>query len=218
MDSRAPLAGMVAMSSIIRHQSQPTALIPMFLEQSPLKRRGLTGFSFLRYLVPHFMGYKGIALFMDADQIVRADIHELFDLKDDTAVQVVKNKQRFEWPSVMLFDCAQCTKLTPEYVEIGKPQTFSWAETVGELPEEWNFLCGYDTPYTDKEPKLIHHTRGIPAWPECRNEDYAKEWQEERAAMNHVVSWLEFMGTSVHTNAVLKDLKKANGNDISYIQ
>jgi len=161
------------------------------------------------------MRYQGKALFLDSDMIVRDDIHDLFDLQDDSPLMVVKSKNRFEWPSLMLFDCEKCQKLTPEYIdsENTKPQSFEWADKVGKLPNEWNYCVGYDE--TDIKPALIHYTRGIPFFKECRNEQFSKEWWEEYDAMTYTVSWMELMGKSVHAEGIMKELKTMN--DFEYI-
>ena len=47
------------------------------------KRPFSTDFSFTRFLIPHLNMYQGMALYMDADMYIRADIKELFDICDD---------------------------------------------------------------------------------------------------------------------------------------
>lgn len=149
--------------------------------------------------MPYLCDYRGIALFLDADMLVTSDVAELFDLKDDTAVQVVKNKQRFEWPSLMLFDNAQCRHLTPEYIDSpqSSPQSLKWAPSVGDLPPEWNFCVGYDN-HPSMTPSLIHYTKGIPIWPETKSCDYAGLWWEQFRMANSTVSYAELMGGSIH--------------------
>jgi hypothetical protein len=143
---------------------------------------------------------------MDSDMLVLGDVHELGKLVDGNhEVYVAKHQQRFEWPSLMVFDNALCQKLTPEYIddENTKPSTFEWAENVGDIPQEWNFCVGYE----EKAPaKLVHFTQGVPHFAEVRGCDYAEEWQEEFKSMNASCSWIELMGKSVHAEGVLKKL------------
>jgi hypothetical protein len=196
VDVRQPVAFTALQSSIIARASEPVAITPLLIDALPVKRRGLTDFTFTRYLPPYLMGYKGTALFLDADMIVLDDIKELFDLADDRyAVQVVKAKDRFEWPSMMLFNCAKCTRLTPEFIENSNPQELTWGE-VGELPKEWNHCVGYDAPNPDA--KLIHYTMGIPAFKEVQHLERADDWKQEIRAANSTVSYDELMGKSVH--------------------
>ena len=162
-----------------------------------MKRRGLTEFTYSRFLVPYLCGYEGTALFLDADMLVLGDIGELFDLFDDQyAVQVVKNKRHFEWPSMMLFNNARCKNLTPEFVETS-PDLFrmEWGE-VGALPQKWNFCVGYD----EKIPwaSLVHFTKGIPVWDETAGCEYSEHWHKERRIMMSTCSFQELMGKSVH--------------------
>ncbi len=146
------------------------------------------------------MGYKGVALFVDADMIVRGDIAELFDLYDDQyTVQVVKNTRTFEWPSLMLFNCEASWRLTPDYVNTQKCFDFDWADSVGDLPAEWNHCIGYDEP---KEAKLLHYTTGIPIFEEVKKFGYAQEWKEAHKYANSSASWQELMGQSVHAEVV----------------
>lgn len=207
-DERQPLAYHVCRSSIERHALARLQIEPLRLKWLPLKRRGLTDFTFSRYLCPWLCGYEGTSLFMDADIVVRADVHELESLAPaDAPVSLVKNKLRLEWPSVMLFRNALCHALTPEAVEAGKPESFDWAGKVGELPADWNHCVGYDAP--NPRAKLIHFTQGIPCWPETEDCEHAGTWREEYRHMNGTVSWSELMGRSVHAKYVLQRLQDA---------
>jgi hypothetical protein len=207
-DPRQQIGPQVLAHSIAWRSSKPVSITYLVLDQLPIKRMGLTQFTFSRYLVPYLCDYQGIALFLDADMLVQGDIAELFSLKDSSAVQVVKNAQRFEWPSMMLFDNSQCTRLTPEYIERGSPQSFEWAETVGDLPAEWNLCVGYDQPNPDA--KLIHYTQGLPIWPETKGCEHSKAWLDELNLCNSSVSFQELMGNSVHAKHVYKRLGKSD--------
>ena len=153
---------------------------------------------------------------MDADMLVTSDLAELFWLgqQNDAAVSVVKNQHRFEWPSMMYFNNEKCRNLTSTYIndESNHPQSFEWADEVGELPPEWNFCVGYDDPMYDEhleevDPKLIHYTMGIPHFPETRGFHYAQEWWDVYTHMTANCSWLELMGNSVHAPKVFDEIK-----------
>jgi hypothetical protein len=187
----------VCRASIERHAGARVKIEPLRLKWLPIKRRGLTDFTFSRYLCPWLCGYEGESLFMDGDIIVRADLREIAQLAaSDAPVSLVKNKLRLEWPSMMFFRNALCRALSPEFVETGKPETFEWASGIGELPAEWNHCVGYDAP--NPRAKLIHFTQGIPCWPETENCEHAETWREEHRHLNGTVSWTELMGRSVH--------------------
>jgi hypothetical protein len=167
-------------------------------------RGGLTPFTFTRFLVPYLCNYEGWALFLDIDMLLKDDISKLFALADDKyAVMVSKNVKRFEWASAMLFNCAKCKILTPEFVENAQDlHGIAWAneEEIGALPPEWNHLVGYDLPRDDA--KLVHYTQGVPCFPETAESEYKKEWMIELKACNSAAPWDVLMGGSVHAAEV----------------
>ena len=207
-DERQPLAYHVCRASIERHAGAPVRIEPLRLKWLPIRRRGLTDFTFSRYLCPYLCAFEGTSLFMDADIIVRADVHALEALAPaGAAVSLVKNRLRLEWTSVMLFRNDLCRALTPEAIESGHPEKLEWAGTIGELPADWNHCVGYDAP--NPAAKLIHFTQGIPCWPETGDCEHAETWREEYRHLNGTVSWQELMGRSVHAKPVLARLQAA---------
>lgn len=215
-DPRQPIAAQVLAHSIASNSSKPVAITRLQLSQLPIQRRGLTDFTYSRFLTPWIFEYEGYSAFIDSDFIVIGDITDLFAAAfseqilsgaTNTSVWVCKNKLTFEWPSLMLFRNENCRMLTPEYVD--NPQSplfrFEWAERVGELPAEWNFLVGYDAK-RDALPKAIHYTQGIPCWPETQDCDYAEEWRQYARQSQSSVSFEELMGPSVHAAPVRKRL------------
>lgn len=204
VDERQPIALSVAQSSVVMNCSKPVSVTPLVLRQLPLKRTGLTTFTYSRYLVPYLCNYEGHALFMDADTLCLGDIAELpWEASESVHVvphtAVLKGGQQvsvqFERPSVMLFNCAECKRLTPEYIETGKPFSFDWADAIGHLPKEWNHLVGYDAP---GPAKLVHFTQGIPCFPETEKDEYAEQWGQAAQMLNSTVPWADIMGNSVH--------------------
>jgi lipopolysaccharide biosynthesis glycosyltransferase len=216
-DPRQPVSYHTLAHSIIKRASEPVAIAPLRIEAiAGLKREGLTPFTYSRFLVPYLMDFQGLALFLDADQIVLGDVAELFALADGkSAVQVAKNPvHQFEWASVMLFDCAhegnRC--LTPEYVNKTNQNLhkIGWlnANEVGDLPLEWNQLVGYDEPNPDA--KLVHFTQGIPFWDECKGCEYSDEWWAEYDELVSARPWMELMGPSIHAQPVIRRLIAQN--------
>lgn len=205
-DERQPVAAAVLAHSIERRSSEPVSISRLQIRHMPVKRRGLTSFTFSRFLVPYLCGYQGVAVFIDADMLCLGDFAEL-EKYAEHPVSVVKNELRFEWPSLMVFNCGRCIKLTPELVEKGDPFSFSWADSVGVLPSEFNHLVGYDKPRPDA--KVVHYTQGIPCFPETKDCEYAKEWMDELKHMNSTVSWEKIMGNSVHKEPVLRRLGRS---------
>lgn len=199
-DHRQPISLNVLASSIYTKSSKPVAITPLVLPQLPLKRQGLTPFTYSRFLVPYLCNYEGWSLFLDLDMIVTDDIVKLFDMKDDKyAVMVAKNALKFEWASAILFNNAKCKMLTPDFIESAPKLhdcSFVEAGEIGDLPLTWNHLVGYNPPCDN--PSLIHYTQGVPAFKETLNCEHAEKWFLEHQRMNLVTNWLDLMGNSVH--------------------
>lgn len=209
-DARQIVAYTVLQMSILAKASRPVAIVPLILETLPITRRGLTPFTFSRFLVPWLCGFEGQAVFLDADIMLRGDLHQLTKLNDgksDVMVVPHENELAFERSSVMLFNNAKCSTLTPEYVQEPRNQLhdFKWANQVGSLPKVWNHLVGYEAP--DPATKLAHYTQGVPAFPETAKSEFSAEWLNYMTAATGHQSWSEIMGASVHARAVLDKIK-----------
>lgn len=196
-DPRQPVAFHVAAHSIQSRSSKPVSITRLQLNQLPITRRGLTEFTFTRFLVPWLCNYQGQAIFVDADMLCRADIAQMCRLPT-SAVEVVMHEKAFERPSLMTFNNELCRILTPEYVQDARNNLFdlAWASRVGAIPKEWNHLVGYDPP--NPHAKIVHFTKGVPCWPETRDCEFAQEWLQEVRALGSTVSFQELMGKSVH--------------------
>lgn len=206
-DARQPLAYTICQHSILRHATRRVQIEPLILAHMPMQRRGLTDFTYTRWLVPWLCDFRGDALFIDPDTIVRGDVTEIPRLADPSmAASVVQGRLQFEWASLIYFQCGNfaCRTLTPEYVadETHQPAKFDWvpAGRLGALPAEWNHLVLYDPPNPDAQ--IIHYTAGIPCWPETERCEAAALWHEEVQAALATVSWEALMGRSVHRAAV----------------
>ncbi len=209
----APVASSVAAHSIVSRASAPVSISYLALNQlgglytRPRHELQSTDFSFSRFLVPSLCDFQGWALFTDDDMLFRDDIAKLWALRDPAyAVQVVKHDhvpkeevkflervqtkyEKKNWSSVMLFNCAACTALTPEYVNSASGlelHQFKWLGDdgrIGEIPPRWNHLVDYDPPISD--PGNLHYTSGGPFYDDFRDCGYAAEWLAERQAMLH---------------------------------
>jgi hypothetical protein len=199
--------------SINRRASRPVSITPLMLsqlgdlmwrERNPLQS---TEFSFSRFLTPYLSGYEGWAMFMDCDMLMLDDVANLFDLCDDRyAVMCVKHhhvpeeeikflgavQTKFEkknWSSVLMFNCAKCTMLTPDYVNTASGlelHQFKWLESeelIGEIPHRWNHLVDYDTAVPVSELSNIHFTIGGPYFTEYADCGYADLWLGEKEDM-----------------------------------
>ena len=212
-DPRETVAFHVLSHSIERRASKPVSIAPLALsqlgglmtrERHPLQS---TDFSFSRFLVPHLCDYQGFAIFMDCDMLMLDDIANFWALQDESfAVQVVKHDhvpkeevkflgaaqtkyEKKNWSSVMLFNCARCQALTPDYVNSASGldlHRFNWLgddDLIGALPSRWNHLVDYDPPRPATELSLLHFTIGGPYFPEYKDCGYADLWRAERENM-----------------------------------
>lgn len=221
-DPRQPVAYNVLAHSVWTRASKPVEITRLQLSCLPMRRRGLTEFTYSRFLVPFLSEFEGYSVFLDSDMLCLGDIHELLalalvnELKQNNvdsaakpySVHVVKNVRRFEWPSMMVFNNAACKKLTVEFIEDSANSLYDlvWASEVGELPADWNQIVGYDPP--NRNAKLIHYTQGIPCWPETKSCEFADEWRRELKSMISTVSFADLMGKSVHAKPVQERLAR----------
>ncbi len=197
--------------SVIHHASRPVSFTPICLNQvgDLLKRERnslqSTEFSFSRFLVPYLSGYEGWSMFVDCDFIARADIADLFALADEqfsvmvcqhdyepsSEIKFLNNVQtryaKKNWSSMMLFNNAKCTALTPDYVSTASGlelHQFKWLagdHEIGKIPLDWNWLVGE---YEAKDnARMVHYTIGGPYFDEFKNCDYSEDWQQARAEM-----------------------------------
>ena len=206
-DPREAIAYHTCVNSIIRHASQPVAIIPialnLFQDYKETHTDGSNHFIYTRFLVPHLMGFKGWAIFIDGDMIIRGDIVELWNLREiDKDVMVVKHDYqtcmpvkylgaknedypRKNWSSVILWNCNSFPnrQLTPEFVQTSSGSflhRFSWLDDdrIGDLPPEWNWLPDEYGP--NLNAKLLHYTLGTPCFQEFADTPQGNEWHRER--------------------------------------
>lgn len=212
-DSKEVVAYHVFCQSILEKSSIPVEFLPVSLstlgsvftrERNQLQS---TEFSFSRFLVPYLSNFEGWSLFADCDMLMRTDIATLWDLRDDRyAAMCVKHDytpkietkflgqtqtkyEKKNWSSVMLFNCAKCTALTPDYVNSAtglELHQFKWLDDdrlIGEIPRRWNHLAGYD-PF-ENDVSIVHYTIGGPFYDEFKDCSYSTEWFAEREEMLH---------------------------------
>ena len=190
--------------SLLKHATQPIAITPIRLqnikdvfvrERLPIQS---TEFAFSRFLVPYLCNYSGHAIFMDCDMLSRSDISALWrqrttkyavqcvqhDYTPSSTVKFLNQPQtpypKKNWSSMMLFNNAKCTALTPDYVNSAtglELHQYKWLENeelIGKINEEWNWLVG-EYEY-NSNAKLVHYTEGGPYFKNYKNCDYAEEW------------------------------------------
>ena len=206
-DHREAIAYHVCTNSIIRRATKPVSIMPLALgnmqDYSETHTDGSNQFIYSRFLVPHLMEYQGWAIFMDGDMLLRDDIVNLWQLRDDSkAVMVVKHDYktrrtekylgarnedypRKNWSSVILWNCGHPANavVTPEFVQQAtgaQVHRFTWLDDslIGELPREWNWLP--DEFGANANARLLHYTLGTPSFHEFATTPQGDEWHRER--------------------------------------
>lgn len=183
-DRSQQLAISVLQYSIKRHTSAEIQTLPMVDLQVPAPkdpRNGQrTGFSFSRFCIPKLAGYRGKAIYMDADMLVFRDIRELWEIPFDGCKVVIQKEVKFEQETtakagaparrpkqcaVMLLDCGRLDWDVGRIVADMDAGLYGYDELMYGLcilaedeirygvPFEWNSLEHWD-PGT----RLIHYT------------------------------------------------------------
>ena len=211
LDESQIVAARVLEHSIRKHASRPVRVIPMLDVPTPEpkdpKNRGRTGFSFARFHIPKLAGYKGRAMYVDADMQVFSDIAEVFDIdmqgahvlctRQDEPPAAWKDSTWFKpgrQMSVMLLDCEKLDwdidRIVGDldggrytYEQLMFDMTIVPEEHMGDhLPPEWNHLETYEPGKT----KLLHYTV-VPTqpWKNDKNplrDVWMKDFEEAREA------------------------------------
>jgi hypothetical protein len=209
-DARESIGFHVFVSSLIRHASEPVRVVPL---ASAGLAQGSNAFTLSRFLVPHLMGYRGRAIFVDAsDMLMQADIVELDRLFDPSrAVQVVPHQAyqtqhpvkyrgtameaqnlpylRKNWASVMLINCEHMAWLPVERtLRFGRESNLHWLQLRHLMGVSIGGLPDEWNRLVDEgQPvegaKILHWTAGIPAFTAYRDAPGADLWRAARACM-----------------------------------
>ena len=204
-DERQAVSYTTLQHSILETASGPVSVTPLILSTLPITRRGLTPFTFSRFLVPWLCNYRGHALFLDADMFLVSDIYEMTQyFNEEHAISVVRSIAQFEQSSVMLFNNAhpKNAQLTPEYIQNtdGNLHGLCWLDEtdIGEMDGKWNQLVGYQE--CQGMSGNLHFTMGVPAFPETSTSEFGQIWTDcAKRAIGVTKSWGEIMGPSVHS-------------------
>lgn len=138
-----------------------------------LESKMYTGFSFYRFYIPEACGYKGKALYLDADIVVLADIHDLLTMEmNDKGVLARPGPHHIRYTSVMLLSCEKLTHWKiREWSMLINNQLADYGKTMfgevgglnyqdfGDLPDYWNHLDE-----ADETTKILHYTH-VPMQP-----------------------------------------------------
>ena len=169
--------------SIRKHSSVDIQLSPMLElglpEPSDPRQSQRTGFSFSRFAIPKLAGYRGKALYLDADMLVFKDLAELWNIPFEGAKVIIQDdlpdehvhaerigapKERIKQCAVMLLDCDRL-RWDPAEIIAGLGPSYTYEQLVYQLcilrpdeiayriPFEWNSLEHFD-----QNTRLIHYT------------------------------------------------------------
>ena len=188
------VAARVLEYSIRRHCSEPVRLTLMTHVDAPLPsdpaNQPRTAFSFARFAIPELAGYRGPAIYLDADMLVLGDVtelvtrdfgaHKVMVTTQDTAPEAWSDHSWFQpgpQMSVMVLDCSRLPWKLDEIVTGLDEGRYTYAELMFDLcvvdpseidtmvPPEWNHLEHYEPGRT----KLVHFTV-VPTQP-WKNDD-----------------------------------------------
>ena len=177
------LAVSVLEYSIRRHTQHKVRVCPLIdldlPEPNDLRQGSRTNFSFARFAIPELKGYRGKALYLDADMLVFRDIAELWQLplngvkiiiQGELPSHVTKSNKvgspisRKRQSSVMMIDCDSVDWRASDIIG-ALDSKYDYEQLMGEmcilpdnqvgytLPFEWNSL-----EYYDENTCLIHYT------------------------------------------------------------
>jgi hypothetical protein len=204
VDESQIVAARVLEHTIRKHASRPVRFYPMMDVPTPEPKdpenRGRTGFSFSRFHIPKLAGYKGRALYVDADMQVFGDIAELWDIpfgkhkvlctRQDEPPPAWKDSSWFHpgrQMSVMLLDCERLDWDIERIIGGLDAGEYNYSdllfdlcivdeEEIGDtLPPVWNHL----EQYQPGETKLTHYTV-VPTQP-WKNEEnpLCEVWEKD---------------------------------------
>jgi hypothetical protein len=179
-------------------------------EPKDIRQGSRTGFSFARFAIPELTGYRGKALYLDADMLVFADIAELWRIPFDGAKIIIQGdlkadvvspdkygapRQRVRQCAVMMIDCAR-TDWRVQDIVAGLDGKYTYDELMHHmcilsedevayrLPFEWNSL-----EYWDADTKLLHYT-----------DMKTQPWVSPRNRLGHF--WIDELRTMLDSGAI----------------
>jgi hypothetical protein len=214
-----------------KHASGPIEFVPMRELPIPLPKdeanRSRTAFSFFRFCIPELDGFRGRALYCDADMQVFADVAELWRIPfgEQKVLCTFQAEAPAHWKShsffrpgrqysVMLLDCARLDWRIADIVRRMDAGEFGYQQLLHEcclvkpdeiddrVPAEWNHLDHFEGPAPGAEPAGPRPTGAT------RLVHYTvvstQPWKNDR---NHLVPiWMRAFAEAVQAGAIERDL------------
>ena len=207
-DDRERVGYHVCASSILRRTSLDVAFHPV----RGHKVVGSTQFNPGRFDIARRNGYRGWALWCEADMLFRADVEELLAYADPRFdVLVVPHDYRTKFPtkflgqpnpdyprknqsSLMLINC-----MGAAWQRLAEGKSYKFGAPLSWTLEEMHRFAFIDEERIGELPmawnhivmeygpnpaaKVAHFSIGLPIWPEYADCEFADEWRAEREAM-----------------------------------
>jgi hypothetical protein len=197
----------VFMASVLKHCGPEVAVSALNGRQGD----GTNTFTYERFRVPEYCAWGGMAIYLDAsDMLLRDDLMQLAKLFDPRfAVQVVKHEYqtkhprkyigtamesdnqdypRKNWSSVILWNCGHTAHFRNRIAMRGTDgkflHRFAWLKDkeIGELPIEWNWLPQEHGDNPDA--KILHYTAGIPGFKHYADAPMSGPWHESARTLH----------------------------------
>lgn len=227
-ESKTAIMEQVLRHSILQHTTQPVEFTSMDgpgWEMPGDLPRG-TGFSLRRWMIPEKCGFKGRAIYVDADILCLADLRPLWEwsLPADCSCGMTYQPDKFRkepWPqsSVMIIDCEAAGKQWNTAVLWGKlrRQAIPYPEFMhgtwlnpqpAQLPTAWNHL----NVFQDGITRLLHYTREPDQPPYRPEHPLAHLWKAalRSAIQAGAVNQKDFT-SALHRWKVKEDWRPTNG-------
>lgn len=171
---------MVLEYSMKKHTTSPIEIVWMQLSSNPssfwysdpVNNKGwnttlwVTPFSGFRWSIPAYCGYKGKAIYMDADMIILSDIKDLWNHPfNENSIMVSKGGDQAHRTCVMLWDCEKAKSKLPKlnsikskeksHKRLGKKLQKN-PSLITPFNDHYNSLDGENLPI--EEIKILHFT------------------------------------------------------------
>jgi hypothetical protein len=213
--------------SIRKHSSVPIEFTPMLgfphrMPRDPINQPR-TQFSFGRFMIPELCGFRGRALYLDADMLVFGDIAELAEMPFGSKKILCSEPEHPEaWDehggkylgarsaAVMLLDCGSLSWDVDEIIAGLDEGRYTYEELMSDLcivapddvantiPPSWNDLERYEPEST----KLLHYTI-VPTQP----------WKNDDNPLREL--WMQSYREAVEAGAVPPEVEFMIGRDLA---
>lgn len=176
-DESQAVACAVLKASILRRTKYPVEFTALCDLKCGVENKFYTGFSFYRWAIPQVCGYRGRAIYLDADIIAQGDIKDLwfYGTRAHTHYARPMQSRGGYYCSVMVIDCERARWPFKEWCEQaaadrGFYKRVMWAHPnspsaagIGDLPADFNAMD--QSGQLDHTRPLFAHYTAVPTQP-----------------------------------------------------